>query len=354
MVKVALITDQHFGQRGDSLIFHHSVERFYNEIFFPYLEEHNISRIVMLGDTFDRRKFINFKSLELAKQYYFDVCAAKGLKLDILVGNHDIAYKNTLQLNSPALLLSKYSNVTIHDTPREIELEGLKVLMLPWLCHENYAMSLEAIKNTTAKVAFGHLEIKGFEMYRGVFNDYGLEGNILKQFDLVCSGHFHHKSTGGNINYLGAPYEITWSDYDDPRGFHIFDTETQDLEHIVNPIKMFHKITYDDTGKSESDVTELPFEDYKGCYTKVIIRNKENPFWFDKVIEGLQNADAAAIQIVEDHLWLDIDDEDIVDEAEDILTILSKYVDGLDVQGVDKKSLDKLLRSLYTEALTMQ
>jgi hypothetical protein len=57
---------------------------------------------------------------------------------------------------------------------------------------------------------------------------------------------------------------------------------------------------------------------------------------------------------VEDHLNLNLeDDEDIVNEAEDTLTILSKYVDQLDIKA-DKSRLDNLLRSLYNEALSME
>ena len=62
----------------------------------------------------------------------------------------------------------------------------------------------------------------------------------------MFSGHFHHKSDDGQIYYLGPPYQIYWNDFDDPKGFHIFDTDTRELERIVNPYTLFSKIFYDD------------------------------------------------------------------------------------------------------------
>ena len=102
------------------------------------------------------------------------------------------------------------------------------------------------IKNSKAQVAFGHLEVEGFAMYKNYVAGTGLQPSIFNRYEIVASGHYHHKSSKDNIHYLGAPYEITWNDYDDPRGFHIFDTETRDMEFIKNKYRLFEKIYYDD------------------------------------------------------------------------------------------------------------
>ena len=74
---------------------------------------------------------------------------------------------------------------------------------------------------------------------------------------------------------------------------------------------------------------------------------------FDLFMEKLEAADPMTIQVVTDHLHLDLeDDADIVDEAEDTLTILDSYVDGLEIKN-DKQDLQLLLRSLYDEALSI-
>ena len=61
-MKIALLTDTHFGARNDSPAFSKYFFKFYDEVFFPYLKENNITTLIHLGDIVDRRKFINFKT----------------------------------------------------------------------------------------------------------------------------------------------------------------------------------------------------------------------------------------------------------------------------------------------------
>ena len=273
----------------------------------------------------------------------------------MIVGNHDAFYKNTLEVNSVDLLLEEYDNISTYVEPEVIEVGGCEIMLVPWICEQNEEKTFVMADKTSAQVLFGHLELAGYEMYKGGIIDHGISDQWLKKFDLVCSGHYHHKSRNGCINYLGTAYEITWSDYNDQKGFHIFDTATRELEFVENPHKLFHKVWYDDT---DLDMTGLlkqceQFDDYKGCSIKVIIKNKDNIMLFDLFMEKLEAADPMTIQVVTDHLHLDLeDDSDIIDEAEDTLTILDSYVDGLEIKN-DKQDLSLLLRSLYDEALSI-
>lgn len=350
-MKLALITDQHFGARSDSTAFSEYFERFYENVFFPYLLEHGITNVIDLGDTFDRRKYINYDTLRRCRKYYFDVLKANNIQVDVIVGNHDTYFKNTNEVNSPELLLGDYDNIAVYDEPGEYNYDGLNIAFLPWVCSGNYEQSMQFIENTKAQILFGHLEIQGFEMYRGTFNDHGFDTSVFDKFDMVCTGHFHHRSSRGNIFYLGNPYELTWADFNDPRGFHIFDTDTRELTFIQNPYRMFNKIHYTDANKTVEQVLEDDMEMYRDTFVKVIVHEKNNPYWFDMFIDKLEKTGIADLQVVEDHLNLNLeDDDDIIDEAEDTLTILKKVVSGLDTP-VSKKELDSFLTSLYTEAL---
>lgn len=352
-MKIALLGDVHIGARNDNQAFHDYFERFYRDVFFPYLKEHNIDTVVQFGDLFDRRKYINFLSLYRSKQYLFDPLRDNGITMHVFVGNHDTAYKNTNEVNSPELLLNEYDNIYVYNEPVDIELDGTPITLLPWVCSGNFNQCIEHIEQTNAQILFGHLELAGFEMHRGAVNDHGqFDNDILSKFDVVCSGHFHHKSSRGNIHYLGTPYEMSWSDYNDPRGFHIFDTDTRELTFIKNPYEMFQKWFYDDTTWPGFDqINDFNFSQAKGCIVKVVVKNKTNPYWFDMYIDRLEKAGALDIQVVEDHLNLNLeDDNDIIDEAEDTLTILRKVVDGIDT-NVPKKDLDSFLTTLYSEAL---
>lgn len=353
-MKIALITDQHFGVRNDSPVFHDFFEKFYIDFFFPYLADNGITQIIDLGDTFDRRKYINFYSLSRSRKYYYDELTRRNLKLTSIVGNHVIPYRNTLSLNALDLLLNEYTNVTNISEPKEVVFDNTKIVLVPWICDDNQEQTMKLLETTDAQIVLGHLELGGFEMYKGVVADGHTDTELFSKFDVVCSGHYHHRSSKGNIHYLGCPYEMTWADYNDPKGFHIFDTDTRELTFVENPYRMFHKLFYDDIGKTLNDITDTDFSQYKNTFIKVIVKSKTNPYWFDMYIDKLEKAGAINIQAVEDHLNLNLEDDDeIINETEDTLTILRKYVDNIELE-TDKPALDELMRSLYEEALSVE
>lgn len=353
-MKIALITDTHWGARGDSLAFAEYFNRFYYEQFFPYLAEHRITNIFHLGDIVDRRKYINFVTARHLRKFV-EYCDSSGIRLDVIIGNHDTAFKNTNEVNSMRELF-EHSTYDIHyySDPAVVNLGGTDIAVLPWVCSGNYEESMEFLRSTNSQILFGHLEIAGFEMYKGAVNDHGFDSKIFDKFDTVCSGHFHHKSTRGNINYLGAPYEMSWSDYNDPRGFHVFDTETRELTFIRNPLTMFNKVHYHDQDKTLDDIMAVDFDHYKGSYVKLIVHSKTNPYWFDMFVDKIEKAGVLDLQVVDDNLNLQLEDDgDLVNEAEDTLTVLNKVVEQVDSR-VDKKVLYNFLSSLYSEALSVE
>lgn len=351
---IAKITDTHFGGKSDSKIFMNYIKKFYDNVFFPYLEKYNIQTIVHLGDIVDRRKFINYVTLHDFKRIFVNRCVENGRELIGIVGNHDIPYRNTNEVNAMNELFN-HSNVTFFDSPTEYDFDGCKIALLPWINNTNYAESMEFVKNTSAHILFGHLDLAGFEMHMGMKSYDGMQPELFSKFDMVCSGHFHHKSSSGNIHYLGCPYEMFWNDYNEQRGFHIFDTETRELTFIQNPYRLFYKLWYDDTDKNFEEYTNhFNYNDYQDTYVKVIVQNKTNPYLFDVILDNLYKANPANISIVEDNKNMDQQsEEEIISEAEDTLTSLYKYVDNMKT-NVDKNRLNQLFADLYTEAQNVE
>ena len=353
-MKICILGDTHFGARGDSLDFHKYFKRFYNEVFFHYLKVNDIKSIFQMGDLFDRRKFINFNTLHLCREYFFDRCQILGIKVYTLLGNHDIAFKNTLEINSTGLLLNEYENIEYYDSFETVEFDGVKIDVVPWICDDNEQEIFSAMKQSTAQICFGHFEIAGFEMDKGNVCDHGLDKKILSKYDIVLSGHFHHKSTNDNITYVGTPYEMTWSDHNDQKGFHIFDTNTREMTFVKNPFTMFNKLIYDDGQTDFEHWKNYDFESLKDSYVKVIVMNKQNPYLFDTVIDSLYKVEVADLSIVEDFSDTLIDDDsDIVNQAEDTITILSKHIDNLTLD-VEPEKLKTLMRELYIEAINTE
>ena len=352
-MKIALVTDLHFGARNDHQKVAAFQKKFYDEVFFPYIDEHGIKCVFDLGDTFDRRKFISYTSLKAAKEMFFEPLKSRGIETHIIVGNHDITYKNTLEVNSIDLLLDGYENIKEYTSAEVVEKDGCQILFVPWICKDNAEETFQTIETTKAQICMGHLELSGFEMYKGMPSYDGHDARQFQKFDLVYSGHYHHKSTVGNVTYLGTAYEMTWSCFEDQKGFHVFDTETRELEFIPNPNKLFFKLFYDDTDMSYEDLDTLNYKTIANKYVKVVIKSKENPLLFDSYISRLEEQEPINLQVVEDHLNLDLeDDDDIIDEAEDTLTILDGYIEGLDIK-TGKPQLKSLMHNLYNEALSI-
>jgi hypothetical protein len=345
-MKIALITDQHFGARNDSNHLHNYFSKFYTECFFPHLEKEGITTIIELGDIFDRRKFVNYDSLYRCRDYFFNPIRDKGYTLHCIVGNHDIYFKSTNRVNSPKLLLSEY-NYHIYDSATEVVFDNLPILFVPWINSENEKQTHELMQSTKANIVMGHLEFQGFEMYKGHVCDDGISASVFSKFDMVMTGHYHHKSSRGNIHYLGSPYEMTWSDYDDARGFHIFDTETLELKYIQNPFSIFHKIDYNES--HGNDILSYDYSKISDSYVKVLVKTKENPYLYDQFIEKISSYNPIQIQVVEYNTDLMDSSIDDIDEAEDTLTIIKNYISNLDLNNTN--DVQKLFSKLYFEAL---
>ena len=351
-MKIALITDTHWGVRNDQVAFLDNNKKFLDEVFFRYLDTNSINTVVHLGDLVDRRKYLNINTAKRLRSDFIKPLHERGIRAHLIIGNHDTYYKNTNSVNS---IREFYENdFIIHEEATTVTFDDTPILFMPWICDDNREHALESIRNTNAQICMGHLELAGFEMYRGSPISHGDDRSIFNRFDLVCSGHYHHRSTSGNIHYLGSHAEFTWSDYDDPKGFHILDTETRELSFIENPYRMFRKMWYNDKDITTEELLDRDWDKYTGSYVKLIVSNKDNPFNFDLFTSKLYEALPIEVIIVEDHRNMDIIDEaELLDETEDTLTILSRYISTIE-SNVDNNDLDKLMRSLYTEALHME
>lgn len=347
---VALITDTHAGIRGDSEHFQEYQQKFYRDIFFPTCSEYGVEHIYHLGDIFDRRKFVNFKTLHSYTEHFLEPLKASGMQMSLLVGNHDVTYKNTNEVNSPNLLLKQYDCITIYDDePVTLNLSTKnKVALIPWINNSNYQETLSFLKDTDANVVFGHFEFSGFEMHRGQISEGGMSTSGFDKFDLVCSGHFHHKSTVGNITYLGAPFEYTWSDFDDERGFHLLNTETLELKYVRNPYTMFEKIIY------SGDKTPTTLPEIAGKIVKVVIQENSNPYLFEKFMDKLLKMGAYELSVSDfsQPEVGDLTDDEIKKSAKDTIEIVCDFIESSTDDTVLAEDVKTYIKTLYAESLS--
>lgn len=351
-MRIALLNDTHCGIRGSSEIFINYQEKFYTDVFFPYLIENDINHIIHLGDYYENRRFINFKALNANRKHFLEKLREYGITMDIIPGNHDTYYKNTNDLNSLKELLGHYMNeVNIVEEPSVLDYDGMKIGLVPWICQDNEEKIQTFLKNCSADVIGGHFELIGFDMIRGVPCTHGMTSDNLKRFELVMSGHYHAKSNQENIHYLGSQMEFFWNDAHDDKFFHILDTQSRELLPVRNPVTLFERIRYDDT---KHDYNTMPLEYLDNKFVKVVVINKTDAFTFDRFLDRIQQRQIHELKIQEDFSEFNSDnvnDEGL--EVEDTSELLNQYVDNVETI-LDKDRIKMELSELMKEAQSME
>ena len=342
-MKIGIITDTHYGARKGSQLFHDYFEKFYKDVFFPVLYGEEIDTVVHMGDAFDSRRGIEFKSLGWAKRVVFNPLREMGITMHLMVGNHDAYYKNTNDINSIDLLLSEYDNIITYSSITDVKLGNLKTTFVPWITEDNSQQTFEALRKTKSEVVMGHLELNGFMATRGHMMENGMSDAPFERFKRVYSGHYHMRSNKDNIHYLGNPYEMFWNDVGQDRGFHIFDTETLKHTPVNNPYRMFYVIHYEDTPYQTFDTRE-----YENKIVKVIVRQKSDNSKFEKFIDKLMSSGVADLKIVENFQFSEAEDFE-VEESENTLSILDRYIEESETE-LDKSRIQSMIRNVYQES----
>ena len=345
---IALLNDTHCGVRNSSKIFMDYQERFYSEIFFPYCDANDIRHILHLGDYYDHRKNINFHALNHNRKVFLEPLVSRNMTMDIIPGNHDVFYKNSNHLCSLKELLGWFKeNVNIIMEPEVLNYDGLDVAVLPWINSSNYNNSIEFINNCNAPIMAAHLELKGFEVSKGIINPYGMNASLFSKFEQVISGHFHIASEQGNIRYLGSQMEFSWSDCNEKKYFHILDTETREITKVLNPLTMYEIIRYDDSKHVYNDISR-----FKDKFVKIFVGKKDNQLMFDTLVDSLNDIGVHDLKISETFLN-DIENVDISEGISDTGELLNTYIDAIDTQ-LDKERIKDIIHGLYVDAQSME
>ena len=351
-MKIAILNDTHCGIRNSSDIFLNNAEKFYSDVFFPYLLENDICHIIHLGDYYDNRKFINFRALTRNRNHFLKPLRQHGITMDIIRGNHDTYYKNTGELNSLKELLGHYMNeVTIIHDPTVMQYGSMKIGLMPWIDDQNEKQSMDFLANAKCDWIGGHFDIQGFEMMKGIKNEHGLDRSLFNRFEKVLSGHYHTKSEQDNITYLGSQMEFFWNDAHDDKYFHVLDTETRDLIAIRNPHTLFHRIYYDD---AKHDYLHYDITNVEGKFVKVVVINKSDSFTFDRFIERINNREIIELKIAEnfnEFIGSAVDDQSI--SVDDTPTLLNSYIEAVDTD-LDKDRIKVEMSNLMIEAQALE
>lgn len=246
-MKLAIINDSHVSVRHGDDVFGRQISNFFTNEFFPELDRRNIDHVIHLGDLFDNRKQISVLALKMFNESFVLPMKLSGRKMTALAGNHDCFHRNTNEVNTLTEILGQHKFVELLTHKPKFD-KTLGIGFIPWISDMNREICLSAVAEGWKELdtLFGHFEIAGFQMFRGSMMSHGLSAEIFRRYECVLSGHYHTKSSSHNISYLGTQYELTWSDHNDPKFFHVFDTQTRQVESIPTDQKLFLRLTYGD------------------------------------------------------------------------------------------------------------
>ena len=346
-MKIAIISDTHFGHKNDSLFFLEESLKFFEEQFFPYLHQNNIKDVIHMGDLMDRRKYVNFNTLHQVKDRFIRFFADNNINLHITLGNHDTFYKNTNFINSINELFGDSKNIILYDKPTELQFDTLKIGIVPWITNDNENDCLDFLQTTSASILVGHFEINGFEVVTNIRHSSGSDSEMFSKFDKVLSGHFHLRQSKQNIHYLGTQYELSFGDVNSKKGFSILDTDTRELEFIENTRKIFNIIKYDDVnGFEKPDANKI-----RNTHVKVIVLNKKKPKIFDMLMDALATCELQELTVVEDFENND-NEESEVDITQDTISIIASEID-MNENIIHKDRIKMIIKELYMESMTL-
>jgi len=357
-MRIAIINDTHFGCKNSLQHFLDYQQDFIDNTLFPYCEKHGIKNILHLGDLFDNRKHITIRALNFTRTSFFEKLRTRGMTMDILPGNHDTSYKNTNNLCTLVEVLQHYEDcIRVHMDPVILKYDDFPVALVPWMAADNKQKCLDFIASANASVIVGHFELAGFK-YIGNSNvkSEGHSRDIFAKYDMVLSGHYHSKSTGGNVTYLGAQYQFNWSDVDDLKYFHILDTSTRELTPVENPTRIYNKFYYDDSNATTvADLIDPNLHSectIRNKYVRIIVQNKKDFHLFDLFIERIKSFDPYDLSIVENYETV-ATSSDSTETIEDTATLIDNYVDKVLETNLNKDRIKKILHQLHTEAMAL-
>jgi DNA repair exonuclease SbcCD nuclease subunit len=347
-MKLAIVTDTHIGIRNDSPIFFENAVSFFNDIFFPYCKNNNITKVLHLGDFFDRRKYININILSETRKKILSPMQEHGIHMDLILGNHDCYFKNTNAINAPREMFACFDNITVIEKPIINDYDGYCIGMMPWITKENLEESKAFIKDASCRTLAGHFEIDGREVLRGIRHEGGMPSTLFKKYDIVMSGHFHIRSYQDNISYFGTPYQLYMSDLNEQKGFHVLDTSTGEIEFIENPKQIFRQYFYDDTGKNKETILSENYTECKNCFVKIFVKQKKHQSVLDQLMEKIYSAGALGITIAEDNCEEE-SAETNVDLSQDTFSLISTEIDNMELSQ-DKIKLKSLIKDIFIES----
>lgn len=334
-MRYVLLTDIHFGNKGNSDEFNQQCLDFLN-----FVEQQtsnmDIDGAIFLGDWFHNRNAINVKTLKYGIEGIYKLGVIGRGNSYMILGNHDLYYRDRRDVSS-IIIPEGDIGVEVIEEPLTIN----NMLLCPWLI-ANEDLSL-LIKENKPEYVFCHPEIPSFSFNKilkknGEYNPIDYSGPKR-----ICCGHFHLRQEKNNITYIGNCFSHDFSDVNEwhNKGFAILDTDTNGIEYYE----------WQDAPKyCISKISELSSIEFgSNMYIKLINDVNLKPLELNQLIESLEqlpNIKDCIVYPNELSLIKESSSEAKLENIENIDNLIIGLLLNLDIENVSSQDLVNLYRGL--------
>lgn len=286
---IAIIADLHMGVNNHNKNVFEEQMLFFEKQFFPYIFENDIKHVICCGDFFHNRNVVDWVIFNELKQRFFDWLYRNHITFHAVIGNHDAVYRTTNEVNSLSNTVTEFPNVNVYTAETIINIKNYTIGIIPWIINPK---SYKFPKG--CDMLFGHLELKDFPMVKGITSKDGFEYKTFKPYKHVFSGHYHINSTTENVHMVGTPYQLTWNDFDEKKGFYVLDSN-YGLEYIENNVNAkYVKLYYNNEeieqiglDMSKQINQQQALEIAKNHYCRLFVNKSDNPKKLDSFHSSL-------------------------------------------------------------------
>jgi DNA repair exonuclease SbcCD nuclease subunit len=232
--RIYVLGDLHLGIKNASIewseiqtqyLLNHFIESIDSDGFDP-----NTDILIQVGDWHHVRESTNVRIQNVSLQVARALTSKFKRGVHVIVGNHDVYYKDRTEVHSLNGMDSMFDNFHIYTQPKQLQINGKhNILMFPWIDSvEKFKSDINDFKS--AHYMFCHADIKGAALSKTIKLEHGVEYSDLKQFKKIYSGHIHIRQSKNNVIYVGTPYQMDRGDCGNTKGYYVLEVTESGFE----------------------------------------------------------------------------------------------------------------------------
>lgn len=232
---IYILGDLHLGIKNGSIEWFNIQKDFLIDWFIDSIKKDGFDPeqdiLIQLGDVNHIRESINIRIDNESEEIFEKLSNVFKKGVYILIGNHDIYYKDRTDINSLKKIPKLYENIHIFEKPEILTINGVhKFLMAPW--EHNISILTDTIKKYKDRSDYlmCHADINEFSLNKWTKIQSGINRADLNSFKKIYAGHIHIRQNNGNVTYVGTPYQLDRGDFGNVKGFYKLNVSGNDIE----------------------------------------------------------------------------------------------------------------------------